>query len=254
MSDRTVRVPIDSSSSEDEKNREPVVSGTGSVPPAGELLPSTVLPSGAPPKAVSKPSGAASPSAFVKSSSKAKTKAPHRKKKTTVVRSPSRKDDRFRDSRRNRDSHRNREDSHYRSREREGRRRSRTRSRRRLDQRVTQILQRKICYHFNGPPSTPHTPRPLLRRVSNGMQLPIPPPVPMELDGAAIFTPRAELLSADERFRINSLTGEINSAIAMRQDFVGSTDREIKKAAQILSTNGILSLHDLRLTPKRNRD
>ena len=74
----------------------------------------------------------------------------------------------------------------------------------------------------------------------------------MELEGPSNMTPRAALLTADESFRIESLTSEIDSAISMRHDFIGSSDREVKRAAQILAGNGIFTLQDLRLTPKRN--
>ena len=243
MSESTVRVPIDSSSSSGGESPKPRNTGSGTVPKAPSpvdngkavepknSVPLAGLPGKAPPKA---PTLQTEP----KTSVKAKPKG-HRKKKDTEK--PSAQRDHERDSRRGRHSerrsHREREISSHRARDREGRRRSKSRSRRRYD-------------HRHGY-SNPTTPRPLLRRTSGGIHASTPAPVPMEMEGPSNMTPRATLMTADERFQLDALTSEINSAISMRQDFIGASDREVKRAAQILAGNGIFTLQDLRMTPKR---
>ena len=160
MSESTVRVPIDSSSSSGEESKRPKNKGESGIL---KIPPKSVVPSGPASSAPPKASGATtdqtphSPRDIPKTSIKAKPKVPHRKNKNTLnVRPSSARDrerdrERDRDSRRGRDSYRGRDASSHRARDREGRRRSKSRSRRRFDQRIG--------------PSNPTTPRHLTRNM-----------------------------------------------------------------------------------------
>ena len=47
---------------------------------------------------------------------------------------------------------------------------------------------------------------------------------------------------------------EIEHAISLRPEFPTARDHDVRRAAKILVLNGILSISELRATPKRNRD
>ena len=82
---------------------------------------------------------------------------------------------------------------------------------------------------------------------------------PKSIQGPAIrisnpTTPKAPSGSSDDRAKLNSLSNDIASAIAMRPDFALIGEQDVIRASRILARNGIISMIELRPTPKRNRD
>ena len=223
--DGEIEVPIESSSSSSEDTTpSPQKNETGSpLKTTVAKQPEPVIPKGPPPK--------------VKASRKAPSKASTVKKSTDKEREKERSKERERHtgSRRNsrhRDDHRDHHRDH-RDKNSSGQQRSGL-----LEEFYLQRPERRSVQSQRDIPRSSDYHRVQRRDTPRGSNA-------QPLSGS---TPQGDKLNIDRA------TQEIDNAIALRPEFLHARENDTRRAARIFVTNGILSLSELRQTPKRNRD
>ena len=131
-----------------------------------------------------------------------------------------------------------------------GRHRERSRSRRRHS-RPRHSRSRKSKSRRRSPlqlplPQQSSMPRPAIHNL--------PPDHPMGLGPSPGSSHRGLLLSQAQRASMELLMKEIENAVSLRTEFSTMEAVDIRRAARILVSNGIPTLGEFRITPRRNRD
>ena len=98
------------------------------------------------------------------------------------------------------------------------------------------------------------------RHREGGLQLPMPESGRRNRDRHSPHnTPRDRVTPkastpGEDRVTLDRLFNEIQSSISLRPEFSYVQASDVRRASRILAKNGMLSISDLRATPKRNRD